>query len=54
MQGTGLTRFAPVKPEHWVVASGEHHTSPSTTSRALTSAASSSPIWPRRRKYAGL
>lgn len=28
MQGTGLTRFASVKPQHWVVASFEHHTSP--------------------------
>ena len=28
MQDTGLTRFAPVKPQHWVVASFEHHTSP--------------------------
>jgi len=28
MQGTGLSRFAPVKPQHWVVASFEHHTSP--------------------------
>jgi hypothetical protein len=28
MQGTGLTRFAPVKPQHWVVAAFEHHTSP--------------------------
>ena len=28
MQNTGLTRFAPVKPQHWVVASFEHHTSP--------------------------
>ena len=28
MQGTGLTRFAPVKPQQWVVASFEHHTSP--------------------------
>jgi hypothetical protein len=28
MQGTGLTRFAPVKPQHWLVASFEHHTSP--------------------------
>ncbi len=27
MQGTSLTRFAPVKPQHWVVASFEHHTS---------------------------
>jgi hypothetical protein len=27
-QGTGLTLFAPVKPQHWVVASFEHHTSP--------------------------
>ena len=28
VRGTGLTRFAPVKPQHWVVASFEHHTSP--------------------------
>jgi hypothetical protein len=28
MQGAALTRFAPVKPQHWVVASFEHHTSP--------------------------
>ncbi len=28
MQGTGLTRFAPAKPQHWVIASFEHHTSP--------------------------
>jgi hypothetical protein len=28
MQGTGLTRFAPVKPQRWLVASFEHHTSP--------------------------
>jgi hypothetical protein len=28
MQGTGLSRFAPVKPQQWVVASFEHHTSP--------------------------
>ena len=28
MQGTGLTRFSPVKPQHWVIASFEHHTSP--------------------------
>jgi hypothetical protein len=28
MQGTGLTRFASVKPQQWVVASFEHHTSP--------------------------
>jgi len=28
MQGTGLTRFAPVKPQRWVIASFEHHTSP--------------------------
>ena len=27
-QNTGLTRFAPIKPQHWVVASFEHHTSP--------------------------
>ena len=28
MQNTGLTRFGPVKPQQWVVASFEHHTSP--------------------------
>jgi hypothetical protein len=28
MQGTGLTRFSPVKPQRWVIASFEHHTSP--------------------------
>jgi hypothetical protein len=28
MQGTGLTRFSPVKPQRWVVASFEHYTSP--------------------------
>lgn len=28
MQGTGLTRFSPLKPQRWVVASFEHHTSP--------------------------
>jgi hypothetical protein len=28
MQDAGLTRFSPVKPQHWVVASFEHHTSP--------------------------
>jgi hypothetical protein len=28
MQGAGLTQFSPVKPQHWVVASFEHHTSP--------------------------
>ena len=28
MQNTGLTRFGPVKPQRWVVASFEHHTSP--------------------------
>jgi hypothetical protein len=28
MQGTGLTRFTPAKPQHWVAASFEHHTSP--------------------------
>jgi hypothetical protein len=28
MQVTGLIRFAPVKPQQWVVASFEHHTSP--------------------------
>jgi len=33
LQGTGLTRFAPVKPQHWVVASFEHHTSPHGLSR---------------------
>ena len=28
MQDAGLTRFSPVKPQHWVIASFEHHTSP--------------------------
>ena len=28
MQGAGLTRFSPVKPQRWVIASFEHHTSP--------------------------
>ena len=28
LQGTGLTRFSPVKPQQWVVASFEHHCSP--------------------------
>jgi len=28
LQGTGLTRFSPVKPQQWVAASFEHHTSP--------------------------
>jgi hypothetical protein len=28
MQNTGLARFAPVRPQRWVVASFEHHTSP--------------------------
>ncbi|MBV9095395.1 MAG: hypothetical protein JO132_16215 [Streptosporangiaceae bacterium] len=28
VQGTGLTRFSPVKPQLWVVASFEHHASP--------------------------
>lgn len=28
MQNTGLTRFAPTKPQHWVAASFEHHTGP--------------------------
>jgi hypothetical protein len=27
-QGAGLTRFAPARPQHWVAASFEHHTSP--------------------------
>jgi hypothetical protein len=49
MQGTGLSRFAPVKPQYWVVASFEHHTSPHGLPRphvhnivltALTTAAS--------------
>jgi hypothetical protein len=33
LQGTGLTRFSPVKPQQWVVASFEHHTSPHGLSR---------------------
>jgi hypothetical protein len=28
MQNAGLTRFSPVKPQRWVIASFEHHTSP--------------------------
>jgi hypothetical protein len=28
MQHAGLTRFTPVKPQRWVVASFEHHTGP--------------------------
>jgi hypothetical protein len=28
MQATGLTRFSSVKPQRWVIASFEHHTSP--------------------------
>jgi hypothetical protein len=28
MQGAGLTRFCPVKPQRWVVASFEHHCGP--------------------------
>jgi len=28
LQGTGLTRFSPAKPQQWVAASFEHHTSP--------------------------
>ena len=28
MRGTGLTRFSPVKPQHWVIASFEHHQPP--------------------------
>jgi hypothetical protein len=27
-QSTGLTRFSPIKPQRWVVASFEHHCSP--------------------------
>jgi hypothetical protein len=43
MQGTGLTRFALVKPQHWVVASFEHHTSPHGLPRP-TSTTSRSPV----------
>lgn len=28
LQGTGLTQFSPARPQQWVVASFEHHTSP--------------------------
>ena len=28
LQHTGLTRFSPVKPQHWVIASFERHCSP--------------------------
>jgi len=49
LQNAGLTRFSPVKPQQWVVASFEHHTSPHGLPRphihnivltALTTAAS--------------
>ena len=43
MQGTGLTRFSPVKPQQWVVAFCEHHTSPHGLP-GLTSTTSSSPV----------
>ena len=42
-QDTGLTRFAPVKPQHWVVASFEHHTSPHGLSRPHVHTSSSPP-----------
>ena len=28
LQDTGLSRFSPVKPQRWLAASFEHHTSP--------------------------
>ena len=28
MQGAGLSRFSPVKPQRWVIASFEHHSGP--------------------------
>jgi hypothetical protein len=28
VQHTGVTRFCPVKPQHWVVASSGHHCKP--------------------------
>jgi hypothetical protein len=43
MQGTGLSRFAPVKPQHWMVASFEHQPAP-TAFPAPTSTTSSSPV----------
>ena len=57
MQATGLTRFAPVKPQRWMVASFEHHCGPhglpsphvhnivfsDLTNRASASASSSRP-----------
>jgi hypothetical protein len=33
LQDTGLTRFSPVKPQRWVVASFEHHRGPHGLSR---------------------
>src|SRR5579859_2785892 len=43
LQGTGLTRFSPVKPQHWVAASFEH-TPARTACGAPTSTTSSSPV----------
>jgi hypothetical protein len=28
LQASGLTRFSPVKPQRWVIASFEHHCGP--------------------------
>jgi hypothetical protein len=42
MQGAGLTRFSPAKPQRWVIASFEHHTSPHGL-RTPTSTTSPSP-----------
>lgn len=33
LQATGLTRFSPDKPQHWVIASFEHHNSPHGVAR---------------------
>lgn len=42
LQDTGLTRFSPVKPQRWVVASFEHHTSPHGRRRPIFTTSS----WP--------
>jgi hypothetical protein len=43
MQGTGLIRFSPVKPQQWVAAFCGHHTSPHGLP-GPTSTTSSSPV----------
>jgi hypothetical protein len=41
LQGTGLTRFSPVKPQQWMVASFEHHTGPHGLPRPTSTTSSS-------------